>query len=218
MSTLLRVAAAAAAFVLLGAGMAAADPGKGKGKHGGDHQASHKQAYRVHGGPPPWAPAHGYRRKHGGGYFYDYHYLDYGLAAPPLDFSLGRCNREIIGQIVGGAAGGLIGSKVGDGAGRIAAIAGGSILGIIIGGEIGRYMDRADAICVEETLEHLPDGEVVSWQSGDQRYDVTPLESYETEGRYCREYQTDVVIAGRVERAYGTACRLPDGSWEKVGG
>ncbi len=26
---------------------------------------AHKKAYKGNGGPPPWAPAHGYRRKHG---------------------------------------------------------------------------------------------------------------------------------------------------------
>jgi hypothetical protein len=32
----------------------------------------------------------------------------------------------------------------------------------------------------------------------------------------CREYTKDVSINGRIERAYGTACRQPDGSWEVV--
>lgn len=31
----------------------------------------------------------------------------------------------------------------------------------------------------------------------------------------CREYQTTVVINGREERAYGTACPNQDGSWER---
>lgn len=33
-------------------------------------------------------------------------------------------------------------------------------------------------------------------------------------GRFCREYQTDGMIGGRMERLYGTACLAPDGSWE----
>lgn len=36
------------------------------------------------------------------------------------------------------------------------------------------------------------------------------------EGRYCRGYQKRVTVGGRVERAYGTACRRPDGSWELI--
>jgi hypothetical protein len=35
-----------------------------------------------------------------------------------------------------------------------------------------------------------------------------------TAGRYCREFQQQVAIGGHTERAYGTACRQPDGSWE----
>ncbi len=31
---------------------------------------------------------------------------------------------------------------------------------------------------------------------------------------YCREYQTQVTIAGKPQNAYGTACRKPDGSWQ----
>ena len=33
---------------------------------------------------------------------------------------------------------------------------------------------------------------------------------------YCREYNKTVSINGRAERAYGTACRQHDGSWEIV--
>lgn len=33
-------------------------------------------------------------------------------------------------------------------------------------------------------------------------------------GRYCREYQTTGRIGGRQERLYGTACLMPDGSWQ----
>jgi len=35
-------------------------------------------------------------------------------------------------------------------------------------------------------------------------------------GRYCREFLQEVVIGGRKEQAYGTACRQPDGSWEVI--
>ena len=33
---------------------------------------------------------------------------------------------------------------------------------------------------------------------------------------YCREFQRDVIIDGKPERAYGTACLQPDGSWKIV--
>lgn len=33
---------------------------------------------------------------------------------------------------------------------------------------------------------------------------------------YCREFQREVIIDGKPERAYGTACLQPDGSWKIV--
>ena len=33
---------------------------------------------------------------------------------------------------------------------------------------------------------------------------------------YCREYTKTISVGGRSERAYGTACYKPDGSWEIV--
>lgn len=35
-------------------------------------------------------------------------------------------------------------------------------------------------------------------------------------GAYCREFQQEVTIGGRLERSYGTACRQPDGAWKIV--
>ena len=32
-------------------------------------------------------------------------------------------------------------------------------------------------------------------------------------GRLCREYQTTVTVGGTRQPSYGTACRMPDGSW-----
>jgi len=159
-------------------------------------------------GPPPWAPAHGYRRNH---------YRDYGLAAMPIDIGAGRCNREIIGQILGGAVGGLAGSEIGDGTGRLIAVAAGTLAGVIIGGEIGRSMDRADQLCIDQTLEHAPDGGRIIWNDEATQYSVTPRETFQdNDGRYCREYTMDVIIQGQTEQAYGKACRQQDGSWQMV--
>jgi hypothetical protein len=46
-----------------------------------------------------------------------------------------------------------------------------------------------------------------SYQSSPYRYD---------DGSYCREFQTTIVIDGRPENAFGTACLQPDGSWAVV--
>ena len=32
----------------------------------------------------------------------------------------------------------------------------------------------------------------------------------------CREFQRTITIGGKTEKAYGTACRQPDGTWKEV--
>lgn len=62
-------------------------------------------------------------------------------------------------------------------------------------------------------------GETIVWHEGGASGAVTVLRdgtSTSTTGRYCREFQQEVRIGGNKERAYGTACRNPDGSWEVV--
>jgi surface antigen len=196
---------------VIAAAQAFADPWKHKGGHGKRHAGGPPpQTVWKQGGPPPWAPAHGYRRKHG-----QWH----GHYAAPYGIATGRCNKEVLGAVLGGAAGGVIASEAVSGDGRAVAIIGGTILGAVVGGSIGRSMDEVDQNCVGQTLEHAPDGEEIVWndpENGSQ-YEVTPIESYrDPAGQYCREYQADAVIAGRTQRTYGRACRQPDGSWRIV--
>jgi surface antigen len=184
---------------------------KHKNKHKHKHAHRYQGLYKRGGGPPPWAPAHGYRRKKG--HSHDAAYL------PPFDLDLGRCNRELLGVVLGGAAGGVVGSKVGKGDGKTAAIIGGTILGAIVGGAIGKAMDQVDANCVGQILEHTPDGGTVIWENPDNggTYHVTPTGSHQnSQGQYCREYQTTATIGGRPQEIYGTACRQADGSWKLV--
>jgi surface antigen len=174
------------------------------------------------GGPPPWAPAHGYRRKHGHKYHYehDHHYdHEHRVAVPDVGIELGRCNRELLGGILGGVTGGVIGSQVGKGSDRTAVTIGGTIVGVLIGGAIGRSMDEADQACVAYTLEQAPPGHAVTWNDpGGRHYRVVPLDSYvDASGRTCREFRTTATIGGRDQQLFGTACRDADGSWQRVG-
>jgi surface antigen len=129
------------------------------------------------------------------------------------------CNRELLGSAIGAAAGGLLGNQVGRGDGRTAATIGGALIGVLVGGSIGRSMDRADHECVSHTLEGAEANRIVSWQNPDGRaYEVKPVRSFQDgAGRQCREYVTTARIDGRLQQAYGTACRQPDGSWQLVG-
>ncbi len=175
---------------------------KGKGEHVAYDDAK--------GGPPPWAPAHGYRRKHeNGGWVY----------VPPFGIELGTCNRELLGAALGGAAGGLLASEIASSKDRPLAIAGGTLLGILVGGSIGRSMDQLDQHCVGQILEYAPAQQPVAWENPDREssYRVTPVHTYEDgQERYCREYQTVATVGGERRETYGTACRQPDGSWQIV--
>jgi surface antigen len=127
------------------------------------------------------------------------------------------------GTLIGGAAGGLIGSQFGGGSGALAATAIGALVGALAGSEVGKSLDRADrqyaAQTTQTALEKAPSGTVSTWSNPDSGHSgtVTPVRTYQaSSGQYCREYQQTVVVGGKSQSAYGTACRQPDGSWKIV--
>ncbi|MGB5092890.1 MAG: RT0821/Lpp0805 family surface protein [Parvibaculum sp.] len=127
------------------------------------------------------------------------------------------CNSDAVGAFIGGILGGVIGANSSSHHGRGAV--GGVIIGTLIGGVLGRAIDDSNQACVGEVLEYVPTNETVDWADPDTGgyYEVTPLRSYQRdEDTYCREYQTYIEIDGRSQRAYGTACRQPDGAWKQV--
>ena len=169
-----------------------------------------KMKFNGYGGPPPWAPAHGYRQKYATG--------PAGYV-PPFGIGSGNCNRELLGGLLGAVAGGLVGSRIGDGRGQLAAVAGGTLLGFLVGGSIGRTMDEVDQNCVGQALEHAGDGQTIVWNNPEKggQYQVTPKQTFQRDdGRYCREYTATAVIGGKTQNTYGTACRQPDGAWQLV--
>jgi surface antigen len=175
--------------------------------------------------PPSWAPAHGWRAKHGHDHGhkhkrkyeyevereYEYDDDDYDdddcydddyedrRRAPIYggggDFL--RCNRELAGQVVGGAVGAAVGSQIGKGDGQLIATGAGALIGVLLGGEIGRSLDAQDRACVGRTLETVPTGQTVAWQNPDTGAD------YRTTPR--RTYQTD---SGRYCREYTTSASV----------
>jgi surface antigen len=68
----------------------------------------------------------------------------------------------------------------------------------------------------QHSLEYASTDESVPWVNPDSGAEgtFTPVATHEgPEGQVCREYAVDAIIDGREEVVYGTACRLPDGSW-----
>jgi len=197
--------------------------------------------------PPRWAPAHGYWNKHDHHkrkhhryvrrdwrdhhhdrrrtvyvprpdyryYYYRPHY------ERPHHHSNLSISPSVGGALVGAVLGGLGGSQIGSGSGRTAAIIGGVAAGAVIGGHIGANMEAADRVQVQRTLETTRTGQTVVWNNSrsGNRYEMTPTRTYRTtDSRDCREYTTWVFIGGYEEQVSGTACRMPDGSWQRVAG
>ncbi len=62
-----------------------------------------------------------------------------------------------------------------------------------------------------------PISEPIIWSDGGASGTVTPIrDGRSADGRLCREFQQQVVIGGKTEDAFGTACQEPDGSWKIV--
>jgi len=129
--------------------------------------------------------------------------------------------KALIGGLGGAAAGGLIGAALHSGP---YGIIGGALAGGLIGGAVGDRMDAADrreaAQAAQHALETAPSGTSVAWHNPDSGHSgtITPTRTYQTQsGQYCREYQQSVTIEGKQQQAYGTACRMPDGSWKIQG-
>jgi surface antigen len=139
--------------------------------------------------------------------------------AATLTLGTSACTNEQSGQVIGGILGGAAGSQVGSGRGRTVATVVGAIAGGYIGGNIGRSMDETDRLKAQHSLENNRTNESSNWHNPDtgNDYTVTPTRTYQSDsGRYCREYTTEVMVGGKREEAYGTACRQPDGAWQVV--
>ena len=124
---------------------------------------------------------------------------------------------QIGGGLLGGIGGGIAGAQIGGGSGRVAAIIGGTLLGAALGSYVGGYMDRMDQQQVNRTLETQPTGQTSQWRNPDtgNNFRVTPVSTFQRDsGQYCREFVTEIEVGGKTEQAFGTACRMPDGSWK----
>jgi surface antigen len=135
-------------------------------------------------------------------------------------------NKEIVGTVVGAGLGGWAGSTIGKkgSTGQLIGTAAGVFVGGLLGNQIGAYMDDQDKLMAQrsqyEALERYPDGGSAQWNNpnnGNHGY-TQPNNTYQSSnGQYCREYQTTVVIDGRPQTGYGTACRRADGNWQIAG-
>lgn len=143
--------------------------------------------------------------------------LSSALAACQQGTGMGM--KEGAGTLGGAVLGGLAGSQVGGGSGRLWATGAGVLLGAFIGNEIGSSLDKADRAYAANAMTRAHDarlGQPVSWHnpdSGNAGTITAVRDGRSVSGDYCREYKTTILVDGRQETAFGTACQAPDGSW-----
>jgi len=109
-----------------------------------------------------------------------------------------------------------------DNSDQLIATAAGVFIGALIGSEIGRYLDDVDRMRARDAnlMAHSsPIGQQIKWNNpGSSHYGSTTAtrDGYSKSGKYCREFYQTISIGNRTEKAYGTACHQPDGSWQLV--
>jgi surface antigen len=125
--------------------------------------------------------------------------------------------KAVLGTVLGAAAGAGIAALAGGGAG---AIVGAGVGGALIGGMVGHGLDNRDkrlaAAAAQQAFENNRAGQPSVWNNPDSGNSgsITPTRTYQiANGQYCRQYQQTIVVGGQPQKAYGTACRQPDGSW-----
>ena len=128
--------------------------------------------------------------------------------------------KEVGGMMLGAAAGGLLGAQFGGGSGTILMATAGVIAGGLLGRNVGRKMDNKDKAeaqgAQQYSLDQTRSGQTTSWNNPNSGNSGTykPARTYQNSaGQYCREFEQTVTIGGKTEKAHGTACRQPDGSW-----
>ena len=126
--------------------------------------------------------------------------------------------RPAIGAVGGGASGALLCSRVGKGNGKVAMAAVCGIGGALAGLGIGNTMDRTDAL-QQDRMFRSPPGSQFRYQDQNtgSRGNLLMLQPTTDGGQYCREFQHEGYVGGRMQRMHGTACQQPDGSWKIVG-
>ena len=181
--------------------------------------------------PPPWAPAHGWRKKN------DPNYVGHTGNKWPQDYGVldGRCDAAKVGTAVGGIVGGVIGSEIAkDSPNRRVAIVVGTVIGAVIGHRVGAEIDNTDRGCMGHALELAAEQRAVRWtnpQSG-VSYVLTPTRNIVDRRNPCREFTAMATPAGSHDRGKGkgkgwgkkdaggndvsfkgVACREANGEW-----
>jgi surface antigen len=161
--------------------------------------------------PPPWAPAHGWRRNKDPkyvGYTGDRWARDYGVIE-------GYCNRDVIGSVLKPAVGPATDSDPARAVAIVADTVLDTVLDTVVARDIGRQMDERDRACAGHALELANDGHGVGWANERTGviYVITPGDGGEDNGG-CRPFQLSATRGAKSVTTQGRACRGGDGAWQ----
>jgi len=182
--------------------------------------------------PPPWAPAHGWRKKN------DPNYVGYTGRKWQQDYGVldGRCDASKVGAVLGGVVGGAIGAQVAkDSPNRPVAIVVGTVIGAVIGNKIGAEIDSSDRGCMGHALELVAEQRPVRWTNAQTgvTYVLTPTRNFGDRSHPCREFTAVATAGGKQDERkgkgkgwgkgkagrggeaslQGIACRQGNGEW-----
>ena len=129
--------------------------------------------------------------------------------------------KQAVGTVTGMVLGGKVANDFAEGSRNeglwtMAGVA----LGAFLGNEVGASMDRQDALLAEratmQALEFSKIQQPIAWNNPDTGNSgrVYPTQTINSGGQPCREFTQEVIIGGKVETAFGKACRNADGSWD----
>lgn len=142
-------------------------------------------------------------------------------------FSLVACSSNTqrenttVGAVSGAVIGGVAGSFIGAGTGQIVAAGVGAIVGALVGGEIGNNMDSTDASNTYKAMNKNKQNKQMTWKNTKTgaQYTVVPTSKIMAIGNhdYCRTYRATAQTQGQSQKVIsGTACRLPNGTWQAI--
>lgn len=135
----------------------------------------------------------------------------------------GMGNKQTVGGLGGAVLGGLAGSSMGKGSGRLWTTGAGALVGALVGSEIGQSLDQSDLMYNQQAWDRANSAglnERISWnnpQNGHSGYIIPVREGTSSSGDVCRQYKQTIVVEGRAETAYGTACQNRNGTWNLIG-
>lgn len=160
--------------------------------------------------PPPWAPAHGWRKKN------DPNYVGYTGTKWQRDYGVidGRCNTAAVGAVLGAATGAVIGSRASE-QDRPVAIILGTTIGAVIGAKIGEEIDQNDRACMGHALELAAERKTVVWTNAATgvTYRLTPTRNLGTRREPCREFRAVLASGKKRDAVSGVACRRGNAEW-----